>query len=55
MVCYGILIYMECKRCKTEMIKRASKAPVQAVQVFVCPKCGTVVIIDTDGDQKWEP
>ncbi len=55
MVYYGILIRMECKRCKNEMVKRASKAPVQSVQVYVCPKCGTVVIIDADGDQNWEP
>lgn len=49
-----ILFIMNCMKCNTKMHKRAAKAPHTNVEVYVCPKCGAVVYIDRDGEQKWE-
>lgn len=49
-----ILSSMKCEKCKTEMHKRGSKATQSNVQVYVCPKCGTVLYVDDDGNLKWE-
>ncbi len=45
---------MNCKKCNTPMHQRASKAPVQSVQVFVCTKCGTILFVSQHDELKWE-
>ena len=45
---------MNCKNCKVPMYERKSRRSTEATVIYICPKCGNIIYVWPDGEEKEE-